>query len=256
MNATTGGHDPHTLAGAYALDAIDDELERRRFEEHLDRCAECAQEIRGLTETAARMGQAAAVEPPAWLKDRVMAEIGQVRQLPPALTRTSASRRGRTGRSRWWPRVTAVVAAVATAAAVTVGVLAIQARNQLEQVRQANHDLTAVIAAPDARTITAPAAQGGAGTGTVIVSRSQDRLVFLAAGLAPLPQDRTYQLWQIAPGQIRSAGLLRPDTGGYTAPVVTAPDPGATQMGLTVEPAGGSTQPSTQPLLLVSMSAT
>ena len=92
-------------------------------------------------------------------------------------------------------------------------------------------------------------------TGTVIVSRSQDRLVFLAAGLAPLPQDRTYQLWQIAPGKIRSAGLLRPGTGGYTAPVVTAPAPGATQMGLTVEPAGGSTQPSTQPLLLVNMPA-
>ena len=42
-----GGTELHTLAGAYALDAVSD-ADRARFEQHLARCAECVQEIRGL----------------------------------------------------------------------------------------------------------------------------------------------------------------------------------------------------------------
>ncbi|MFC4536542.1 hypothetical protein ACFO60_37720, partial [Sphaerisporangium dianthi] len=75
--------DPHTLAGAYALHAVEDADERLGFEEHLSRCPECEQEARGLREAAARLGAAPAVEPPARLRERVMAEIGLVRQLPP-----------------------------------------------------------------------------------------------------------------------------------------------------------------------------
>ncbi|MGW4421971.1 anti-sigma factor [Streptosporangium sp. NPDC004631] len=257
MNATAGGQDPHTLAGAYALDAIDDELERRRFEEHMGRCSECAQEIRGLTETVARMGLAAAVEPPPLLRERVMAEIGQVRQLPPvppALPPAAVSRHDRAGGSRWWPRLVAVVAVAASVAAVAAGTVAIRAQDQLERARQANRDIAMVIAAPDARTTTAPAERGG--SGTVIISRSRGGLVFLASGLAALPESRTYQLWQLAPGRIRSAGLLRPDAGGHTVPVVTAPDAGVTKVGVTVEPAGGSAQPTTVPLLLLDVPAT
>ncbi|MEV4008792.1 hypothetical protein AB0K37_42050, partial [Actinomadura sp. NPDC049753] len=38
--------DLHALAGAYALDAIDDAGERRSFEEHLAGCETCATELR------------------------------------------------------------------------------------------------------------------------------------------------------------------------------------------------------------------
>ena len=49
----------HTLAGAYALDAIDGP-DRARFERHLARCPACAAELRELREATARLAGAAA----------------------------------------------------------------------------------------------------------------------------------------------------------------------------------------------------
>jgi hypothetical protein len=246
--------EPHTLAGAYALDAIDDDLERRRFEDHLNRCAECAEEVRGLAETTAMLAQAAAVDPPPGLRERVMAEIGQVRQSPPAVasaTRPEATAR----RSRWWPRLASGLAATALAAAVVLGVIALRAQDRYTEVQTVNREIAAVLAAPDARTVTGTAEQGA--RGTVVVSRSQGRLVFASTGLSALPATQDYQLWQITPGRIRSAGLMRPDAEGNIAPIVAGAVAGGTaQMGVTVEPAGGSEQPTTRPLLLVDLPAT
>ena len=75
--------DEHTLAGAYAMDAISAK-ERDRFERHLARCEECAQEIASLRETTALLGAAAAEPLPAGLKERVMAAATMTRQQPPA----------------------------------------------------------------------------------------------------------------------------------------------------------------------------
>ena len=79
---TVTADDQHTLTGAYALDALDDN-ERRIFEEHLETCAECPAEVAEFAATAAYLGTAVAVQPPPQLRDRVLTQIRQVRQLPP-----------------------------------------------------------------------------------------------------------------------------------------------------------------------------
>jgi anti-sigma-K factor RskA len=66
--------DPHALAGAFALDALDGE-ERARFERHLASCTTCPDEVRGFAATAAVLGLAAAVTPPPALKGRVLADV-------------------------------------------------------------------------------------------------------------------------------------------------------------------------------------
>ena len=66
--------DPHALAGAYALDALDG-AERARFERHLASCRTCPGEVRGFAATAAVLGVAAALPPPPALKGRVLADI-------------------------------------------------------------------------------------------------------------------------------------------------------------------------------------
>ncbi|MEU7741069.1 anti-sigma factor [Nonomuraea sp. NPDC049158] len=271
MRGMTGGPDPHTLVGAYALDAVDDELERRHFEDHLTGCAECALEVAAFAETAARLGSAVAVEPPPGLKERVFAQIDQVRQVPPTIdvpaqedswgTQRRPERRAgqRPGRRpqrprRWRPLVAAVGVAACLAAVVVFGAGALRARDELDQVRRMNQEVAAVLTAPDSRIATASAKQGG--RGTVVVSRSRGEMVFLAADLADLPEGQVYQLWQLAPGRIRSAGLLSADAAGRTQPVIAAPGPGVAKLGVTVEPAGGSTQPTTRPLFLVNLPAT
>jgi anti-sigma-K factor RskA len=65
---------PHSLAGPYALDALDP-AERALFERHLGRCATCPAEVRGFAAVAASLGLAAAATPPPGLKGRVLADV-------------------------------------------------------------------------------------------------------------------------------------------------------------------------------------
>ena len=70
----------HTLSGAYALDALT-EIERAGFARHLAECSVCETEVAEFRETAARLGMAAWETPPARLRERVMAEVAQTRQV-------------------------------------------------------------------------------------------------------------------------------------------------------------------------------
>jgi len=76
--------DIHVLTGAYACDALDPS-ELGAFEEHLAHCDSCAQEVAELRATAAALAAAEAVEPPAGLRERVMAEIAITRQQAPVV---------------------------------------------------------------------------------------------------------------------------------------------------------------------------
>src|SRR5687768_769168 len=82
MTDNTARFEAHTLMGAYALDAVS-EAERRVFEEHLEGCPDCVQELAELRETTALLAGEASVEPPAHLRDRVLAAVADTRQLPP-----------------------------------------------------------------------------------------------------------------------------------------------------------------------------
>src|SRR5580704_7402277 len=74
--------DPHTLAGAYAMDAVTDE-DRARFEQHLADCETCLADLRGMRETTARLAAAAEVRPRAELREQTVRAAAQTRQLPP-----------------------------------------------------------------------------------------------------------------------------------------------------------------------------
>src|SRR5258708_8031780 len=97
-----GGGDPHTLAGAYAMDAVAGP-DRARFERHLAGCESCRQEIRGLREATAALAAAASVQPPAAFRDAVLRAAAQTRQLPPAVVQAPAGWAAARGRGRrWW----------------------------------------------------------------------------------------------------------------------------------------------------------
>ena len=79
--------DPHTLAGAYALDALG-EADRAAFVRHLDGCESCRQETGSLREAAGRLAETTAVAPPPRLREQVLAEAARMRQQPPPVTDT------------------------------------------------------------------------------------------------------------------------------------------------------------------------
>ncbi|HUN37456.1 MAG TPA: anti-sigma factor [Trebonia sp.] len=189
----------HTLAGPYALDAVE-AAERNRFERHLRGCRSCQQEVRAFTATATALGLAAAATPPARLRGRVLD-------------------------------------AIAT----------------LEAARTGDPEIATVLAAPDARTTSAGTSAGG--TATVVASTREGKLVFTSSGLPALPPERVYELWFIGAGGARPAGLVPPASGESTIPVLASGLEAGDKVGVTVEPAGGTTSPTTTPIVVMAVAA-
>lgn len=230
--------DVHALSGAYAVDALDD-LERARFEAHLAECADCRAEVADLRETAAALAAAEEATPPDHLRAQVLAGIGQIRPLPPLAggARAAAPRRGRTS---WL--VAAAAAVVLLGGAVGVAV------TQPWQDESSQSQLSAterVLAAGDAESVTLDFPDGS--SATVTRSESEDRAVIRTRDMAPAPDGRVYQLWLQQPdGAMVPAGLMPPEPDQTT---MLEGDLGrAVGAGITVEPAGGSQEPTTEPV--------
>ena len=176
------GSDPHTLAGAYAMDALA-EPERVRFERHLAGCESCRQEVRGLREATAALAAATAVQPTDALQGRDAArrpadpaaaahgdpgpgamDRGQAAQDPAGGRRWPGGWPPWWSRSPWWP-----------------GSPPSGMEHRLDQAQQHDHAMAAVLSAPDATMLTGPVSTGG--TATVVMSHRERALVFTAADL-------------------------------------------------------------------------
>lgn len=244
-------HDLHLLTGAYAADALTDDAELAAFEKHLARCTSCAEEVRGLREAAARLGMATAIEPPPGMREQVLAAAARIRQLPPAGRKLLPLGTPRPGRRRLrLPRPVAVVAVTAMAAAIVVLViLQVAAGHRIQQAQAGNQAIAAVLAAPDARIQSAGSSVGG--SVTAVISAHDQEAVITTAGMPAPPGSRVYQLWVISGSGARSAGLLPAALSGTTTPVLASGVRPGDRLGITVEPAGGSTHPTTTPVALV-----
>jgi anti-sigma-K factor RskA len=250
--------DPHTLAGAYVLDALD-AADEARFSRHLAGCDSCRQEVRGLREAAAALAGAAAVTPRAALRDAVLQAAARTRQLPPAVTPEPASRRHR----RWWRppllaragvrRLALGLTCVIAAAAVALGVVSYAGlQHRLDQAQGRDHLVASVLSAPDASMFTGHVSTGG--TVTVVMSHRMGMLVVTAADLRVLPASQHYELWLMGPEGSRPAGMID-DSGRdkMSSPMVVSGLAAGDRVGLTVEPAGGSPRPTSRPVLLLAL---
>jgi hypothetical protein len=257
----------HALVGAYAMDAVTG-ADRARFERHLAGCPACARELQELRETTARLAGAVAAEPPERLLRQALVSAAGTRQLPSAGARPAGMRRawrtGRAGRAgsvpvrgRTWPvprpRLALALAGVFLAALAATGAIAVNAGQRLASAELRDHQIAEVLTAPDAVMLTARVKAGG--TATIVMSHRDRSLVFTTAGLPPLPAGRCYQLWLMGPTGDTSAGMLPALHGGMTSPVVASGLAAGDWAGLTVEPEGGSPQPTSTPILMLSLTA-
>ena len=244
-------HDLHQLTGAYAADALTG-AELAQFEKHLGQCPSCAEEVRGLRETAARLGIATSIVPPPAMRRQVLEAASRTRQLAPAgrrLLDSGAPRR----RARLRRPLSAVAVTAMAAAIVVLAFLQAGAQHRLEQAQSANQAVAAVLAAPGARIVTSGTTVGG--TVTAVVSVRDHEAVITAAGMPAPPASRVYQLWLISVSGARSAGLMPASSTGSTPPVLTADIQPGDHLGITIEPAGGSARPTTTPVVLLSACA-
>jgi len=257
--------EPHTLAGAYALDALTG-ADRARFERHLARCAQCTLEIRGLREATARLAAAATEQPPVGLTERALAAAARTRQLPPlirdtplsgrAWPRVAAGRHGRAagGRGRTPGRalIPGLALTLAGAAVILAGILGLTARDaqhHLLEDQQHARIIAAVLTARDATMSSARVSTGG--TATVVMSARERALVFAAAGLRALPASQCYELWLMGSAGDKPAGMLPEPQQGMTGPVLASGLKPGDHLGLTIEPTGGTSHPTSAAILLL-----
>jgi anti-sigma-K factor RskA len=241
-------HNLHSLSGAYALDALEPGAERDRFTRHLSRCQSCASEVRGFREVATALAFATAAEPPAGLRDRVLAAAARTRQQPPEVAGGSHARPRRTrARVPWVPWLSGVVATASIVVAVLFGFAQAHTQDELNQVRAQNQALSVVLSAPRVQVLSQVSTSGG--KAIVVLAAERHELAVVTTGLPALPAGKVYQLWLIGKPTITSAGLLPPAKDGQTPAVLATGVVKGDTLGLTVEPAGGSAQPTTKPIL-------
>ncbi|MGH2523847.1 MAG: anti-sigma factor [Anaerolineales bacterium] len=248
------------LLALYALGGLEPEA-REHVEAHLAVCATCRKEAAAMQALVGLVAQSAPpVEPRRELRSSILRRIRPKSQPAPAPVAQ--------------PRRPALAWAFAALGAVlTVGLLGwnLSLNAQLGQMRQqmaglqqqvatqshvvadlqeqteAQQEAMDIITAPDTRAIEL-AGQGtlADASGRAYVSLADSAVVLVANDLRPLGADQTYQAWVIpANGPPVSAGLFTVNEAGWAMTTLAVPESlkDFSAIGVSLEPAGGSEQP-------------
>ncbi len=238
------------LKEAYALGALPaDEL--REFEAYLAAHPERQYEVDELNSIAALLAVSSAdQEPPKHLRRSVMAMVNA--EAAGRQNRTSSWRSSLDGLREAFPARIALGAA----AALVVGLLAwnLLLQGELRDISGRNGELQAQIedarAGADGTRILAMQGEGEMiNSDAEVMAFEGDRAILVAENMPSLPDDQTFQIWVIDDSEgAKPSGIFQPN-GDPVAAVVKQPLEGAETIAVTVEPAGGSPQPTTDPML-------
>jgi len=261
------------LLGAWALDALDP-AERAAVEDLLGRDPEAAREARSLLETSALLGEAVAVPAPDEVRTATLAAVLRTAQegtaaattgeasgphvapAAPGPSRPAAATRpggappgaptrpgGRPARRRAW-RTLAAALALAVAVAVP-SVIAVRESHRATQAEARADRIAELLADPGARVVAAEVTTGG----TAVAVVTADAALVTASGLIDPGAGNVYQLWVMRDGvpvpdatSAVSAGALQIGTDAYRT---------GDALALTVEPVGGSSAPTTEPVVVL-----
>lgn len=240
------------LAGPYALHAVD-EAERHDIETTRVAAAPAVRNefdtiVRDYRETMAVQSASTAVAPPSRLFGTVLAavqthpaqespaqespaQVSPAQAAPQPISLADARRRRR---NTWVAGLSAAAAVVAIAVA---GVTVIQQPSDTQDPISAQ-----VLAAADVRTAAAPI--DGGGTATVVFSKDVNAAVLVMNDVAPPAPGTVYQMWLTGPDQEPvSMGTMDPEAVSPSTRAVLTGIDSSTALGFSVEPTGGSSQP-------------
>jgi anti-sigma-K factor RskA len=274
--------DPRELTGAYALDAVDTD-EREAFEQAAARSETLQAEADELRETALLLALSAdPVAPSERLKIDLMAKIASTPQEAPARSesRPAEARPAESAPAetqpvvaqpaeavpvaaastpaelkasrRWFSGPIGLVAGVAAAAALFIGggfVGGALMPGSPVAVEASASELAEITAAPDSQRATVDL--DGGSTATLVWSEELGRSAVVTDGLEPLPDDKVYEAWYIDSEGAVPAGTFTAGGAGTAWHVLEGTMAAGATVGVTVEPAGGSESPTTDPVIVV-----
>ena len=226
--------DIHDLATPFGLDALEPD-DHDRFARHLPDCSACAATVAEVRRTLVDLAAETSRTPPPDLRTRVMSEIASTPQDRPIdLSQPEGAVIDLGERRRRRNRLLAAGAAVAAAVILVAGVAS------LLRPDAASDQVGDVLAAPDAVVTTL---EGPGGTLRVTWSAELDEAAVVGSGLADPGPGQTYQLWFLLDDGVAPAGVFDPGGEGAVSTVLDVDDLDASGWGVTIEPDGGSPQP-------------
>jgi len=225
----------HELTAGYALDALDAD-ERRSYEEHLEGCERCREELTRFWDVSASLALASAgPQPRPELRDRIVAAA---RAEPTNVVPLRPAPRFR------HTRVVAAVAAVAAVVAIALGAWAISLHGRLGDANDrlaAERDALAIVSDPSARTVAF-----AKGDGRLVVA-PDGGAAMVVDDVARAPDGKTYEIWVINGTQPTRAGTF--EGGGRTVVPVQGTVGKDAVVAVTLERSGGVDAPTSPPLM-------
>ena len=280
----------HLLTGAYALNALD-ASERAAVDGYLAESEEARTEVTELSDTAVMLGLASPpVTPSPEFKANLMALISttpqlgsgraphaetdaavtplvavpplptaaadvvptsedqaSIREIAAGATRSADAR----AQGRWYRRPMTMLVAAAAAVALFAGGTVVG-----QQFTDANYQNAMAQAASLAELTAAPDVErsessvSGGGTATLVWSESLQRSAMMFDSLPELTGDLVYQLWYIGDAGAVSAGTFSASSEQEWR-ILEGSIGEASAVGMSVEPQGGSEQPTTTPIVVI-----
>jgi hypothetical protein len=263
------------LLGAWALDAVDD-VERAAVEDLIARDPDADREARSLHETAGWLAAAVARPAPAAVREATLAAVAVTPQEPaptsdaaahlvapaatdgraagragtapasgPASSRPGPAGPGRAPRRRTSPVRRALLTLVLVVAVALPTSIAWQEGRRADLAEQRADRITALLAAPGAQVLSADVTTGGSAVAVV----TADAALVTGTDLADPGDGNVYQLWVMRDGTpvpdataALTGGGIQISTDGYRT---------GDALALTVEPEGGSAQPTSEPIVVL-----
>ena len=233
------------LKDAFVLGALPEE-ERRELEEYLAEHPERQAEIDELGTVAGLLALSPPEqEPPPELRRRIMGVVEAEALRPRASRRSLLARIGELLSAR-------NLALGAAAAMLVIGLFSwnLILQGEIQNLQGRVQSLQSQPQEPQMVEL------GGAGTEqgarAELVTLEGDRAVLVVENMPPVPEGKTYQIWVIEDDVPKPSGLfeLKQDS---VAAVVEHPLDEADAVAVTVEPDGGSTEPTTYPMLTANL---
>lgn len=227
------------LRDAYVLGALTEE-ERLELEEHLAAHPERQAEVDDLGAVAGLLALYPEEQaPPDDLRSRIMSVVEEE---APAQETQRPTIFGRLGEL-----LSARGLALGAAALLVIGLFSWNMVLR-DDVQDLQSQVQQMQASRDARMITLQGPGQEQGAHVELIVAEDDRAVLMAENMPQIPEGKVCQIWVIETEVPKPGGLFDPKSDAVAA-VVEEPVGGADAVAITIEPEGGSPQPTTDPML-------
>jgi len=228
------------LIPAYSLNCLDP-AEVEIVTAHLEQCPACREELNRNLELVGKLALAATqIAAPSQVKGRIFSAIHAIGQ-PKSETQSAIQSRPTKPKQRWTSFFQFALPAWGALSLILIAVLSISNLRLAQRMGELEQSQPGFQTVQLLGTELSPAAQG-----LLVISPDGQNGSLVVDQMPPLKDNQDYQLWLIKSGIRTSGGVFHSYADGYGVLWIHSDEPliSFEEIGVTVEPSGGSPAPS------------